>query len=110
MNANDRDARSEWAEEMPEFGPDTQVLEGGTSRALLAAMLSEGEEEYYARLADLTEAGGLPTIKGTIARGEEAPRIGRQHLLAATGAETVESAVRIALGEIEARDHTEPTA
>lgn len=100
MDAGERDERSEWAEQMPDFGPETQVLEGPASRALLAAKLSEREQEYYARLAQLEEeTGAIISVVGTSATGEEAARIGRELLLAATGAETLEEAMRIALGK-----------
>lgn len=92
MHAGERDERSEWAELMPEFGPDTQILEGPASRALLAAKLSDREQEYYARLAELEEdAGAVISVDGASATGEEAARIGRELLLAAT-----EDAARIA--------------
>lgn len=92
MDADERDERSEWAEQMPDFGPGTQVLEGRASRALLAAKLSDREQEYYARLAELKEAGAVISVDGTSATGEEAARIGRELLIAATGAETIEEA------------------
>ena len=49
-------------------------------------------------LSEAAEAGALPTIPGTIRRGEEAAASGRAALLTATGASTLEDATKIALG------------
>ena len=94
----ERDERSEWAEQMPEFGPDTQILEGGTSRALLGALLSDDELNGFERDADRAEAGQLAPVDGTALHGEDAARLGRDLLMTATGADTIDEAIRIALG------------
>lgn len=97
MGTDDRDERSEWAEQMPDFGPDTPIHEGKASRASLTAMLGDDEQNDFESLAELAEAGRLVTIEGTTARGEDAARIGRSLLMAATGADTLEEATLIAL-------------
>ena len=49
-------------------------------------------------LAHRAEAGQLTPLEGTAKHGEEAALSGRGALLAATGADTMEAAKRIALG------------
>ena len=48
--------------------------------------------------SEQAEAGQLAPIQGTALRGEEAARSGRNALLTATGAATIEEAKHIALG------------
>lgn len=62
------DPRSDWAEAMPEFGPDTQIYEGAESRAALAELLDDAPaaDEY-----DVTRRlRGRPSLsrRGTASR------------------------------------------
>jgi hypothetical protein len=49
-------------------------------------------------LAEKAEKGRLAPVKGTALRGEDAARSGRNALLTATGADSIEEATRMALG------------
>ncbi len=55
MATDNHDARADWAEAMPEFGPETEIFEGDESRAALRDLLAGppaigGPEEVTRRL------------------------------------------------------------
>jgi hypothetical protein len=60
-------------------------------------MMSE-DDAYYEALADAVERGDLAAEAGSVLRGEDAAAAGRQMLMAATDASTVEGAQRMAVG------------
>lgn len=61
-------------------------------------MESMSTHDDYEALAAAAEAGELKPVLGTALRGTEAAAAGRAALLAATGADTIEEAARLAIG------------
>lgn len=59
--------------------------------------LSKAEQEQYAALAERAERGEL-TPQGDAVHGEDAAALGREWLLAGTGASITEEATQLALG------------
>ncbi|MFK4788230.1 hypothetical protein [Microbacterium sp. ZW T5_56] len=56
------------------------------------------EEPNWDKLAAAAEAGEMHPAEGTAVTGEAAAQTGRDFLLAATGAATLDDAMRVALG------------
>lgn len=70
------DLRSDWAERMPEFGPETVILEGDEARSAIAALLdgapaTGGEEEVTRRL----RGRGRPALSPSAPRGAKARQL-----------------------------------
>jgi hypothetical protein len=68
------DLRSDWAERMPEFGPDTIILEGDAARGAIADLLDGtpavgGEEEVTRRLR------GRPALNPSAPAGAKARQL-----------------------------------
>lgn len=68
------DLRSDWAETMPEFGPDTAILEGEDARGAIADLLDGppavgGDEEVARRLR------GRPALNPTAPVGAKARQL-----------------------------------
>lgn len=68
------------------------------------------EHTDYDDLAARAEAGDLQPVSGTALRGAGAAGTGRAALLAATGADNVEDATRIALGRPRLGEDRRPSA
>lgn len=70
------DLRSDWAERMPEFGPDTIILEGDEARNAIADLLDGppavgGEEEVTRRL----RGRGRPGLNPSAPNGAKARQL-----------------------------------
>ena len=70
--------------------------------------LSKADQEQYAALSQRAERGEL-IPQGDGVYGEDATRFGRELLLAATGASTIEEATHIALGRPKLADEGKET-
>lgn len=70
--------------------------------------LSKADQEQYAALAERAERGELKP-QGDGVYGEEATRLGRELLLVATGASTIEEATHLALGRPKLADEGNET-
>ena len=72
-NDSKADERSQWAEEMPAFGPDTQIYEGQASRDALAELLDDKPaadgHEVTRRLR------GRPSLNGAAVPGVHAKQL-----------------------------------
>ncbi len=70
------DLRSDWAENMPEFGPDTTIIEGDEARSVISELLSGppavgGEEEVTKRL----RGRGRPGLNPAAPNGAKARQL-----------------------------------
>lgn len=70
------DPRSDWAEQMPEFGPDTIIYEGDEARSAIADILdgspvAGGEEEVTRRL----RGRGRPGLNPSAPNGAKARQL-----------------------------------
>lgn len=105
-NATDDEERSNWAETLPSFGPDTQIYEGEVSRAILAQLLggrpAANEKEVTRRLRgrpSLTPARrGEPSRQLHVRIGSQLSTQVDQHI-AAAAAKNESELVRAALSE-----------
>jgi hypothetical protein len=101
------DSRSTWAEQVAEFGPDTQIYEGPQSREALAELLGDrpaaDEHEVTRRLRgrpnlDRNARPGEHSKQLNVRIGEELGTLVRLHL-AHDSARTESELVRKALSE-----------
>lgn len=105
-NATNADKRSEWAENMPDFGPDTQIYGGEASRAALADLLDEhpatDEHEVTRRLRGRPGLSGArhgqPSRQLHVRIGEPLSTLVNQHIQSAA-VKNESELVRAALSE-----------